>query len=195
MVPQSRHGPAQGQGKLFGTAAGVVVDLQRRMPAEQGDRALVWAESLLDMKRFPRAFFLIFADTKRVLSGVPHSGFGDLVRLGTAYVDNHETQRPANRRISAKPMSKGIVSTVDTDLLTDRAVDDRHGRSREGGDIDAVNAELFFAHGLNASQEHGKVRRVAASHHCVDSDCLDRGTAVIGADGADQLLWVAVGHR
>src|SRR6266540_1226069 len=117
MVPQSSHGPAKGQGKLFGAAAGVVVDLQRGVPAEQGERTLVWAESLLDMERFPWAFFLIFADTKRVLSGVSHGGFGDLVRLGTAYVDNHETQRPANRRISAKTMSKGIVSTVDTELL------------------------------------------------------------------------------
>src|SRR5262245_45926392 len=118
------------------------------MTTEQGDRTLVRAEPLLYMKWFPGTFFFILADTERVLSGMPHGGFGDLVRFGAANVDNGETQRTPNGRVRAKAVAKSVVSTVDADLLTDRAVDDRHGRSRKRGDIDTVNAELLLAHGL-----------------------------------------------
>src|SRR5713101_8273728 len=111
MVPQPSHGPAQGQSKLLGAAAGMVVDLQRRVTAEQGDRTLVGAEPFLDMERLPRALFFILAHTERVLSGMTHGGFGDLVRLGATNVDDGKTQRTPNGRVRAKAVPESVVST------------------------------------------------------------------------------------
>ena len=54
-------------------------------------------------------------------------------------------------------LREGVVPTIDTNLLANGAVDDRHGGGREGGDVKAVNTELLFAQGLDTSHNYGKV--------------------------------------
>src|SRR2546423_1373130 len=84
----------------------------------------------LSMLRFPRAFFFVFARTKRVLRRMPHGGFGNVVGLGSADVDDAQTESASNSGVSAEAMTESVMSTIDADLLTDRTVDNRHRRSR-----------------------------------------------------------------
>ena len=192
MVPQPCHGPAKREGQLLGATAGMVADLQRRMPAEERDRALARAEAFLDMQRLPGALLLIFSHTKGELRRMTESCLGDLVRLSPADVRTDETEGTADGRVRAKAVPEGVVPTVDTNLLANGAVDDRHGGGREGGDVKAVNAELLFAHGLDTSHNYGKVGWVATRHDRIDGDLLNCGAAIVGADHTDEFLWVAV---
>src|SRR5258708_12451272 len=96
------------------------------MRAEQRDRALFRAIAAFDMQRFPGAFFFVFTRTKRVLRRMPHGGFGNVVGLGAADVDDAQTEGASNSGVTTETMSGSVMPTIDTDLLTDRTVHTPH---------------------------------------------------------------------
>src|SRR5207247_5919862 len=101
------------------------------MPAEERDRALARTEAFLDMQRLPGALLLILSYTKGELRRVTQGCLGDLVRLSSADVRTDETEGAADGRVSAKAVPEGVVPTIDTNLLANGAVDDRHRGGRE----------------------------------------------------------------
>src|SRR5258706_5608718 len=135
------------------------------MRAEQRDRSLLGTIAALDMQRFARAFFFVFTRTKRVLRRMPHSGFGNFMGLGSADVDDAQTESAPNSGVRTKAMSESVMSTIDADLLTDRTVDNRHRRSGKSSHVNAMNAELFLAHGFNTSQHHREIGGVTSRHN------------------------------
>ena len=169
----------------------MVVDLHGRMATEQGDRALVRGKTLFHVQRFPRAVFLVLADAERVLRGMAQRGLGDLVRLGAADVDDDEAQGAADGRVRPEAVAQRVVAAVHAQRPADRAVENRHRRRGKRRYVDAVNAELLLAHGLDAGQHDRKVRSVAPRHDRVDGDLLDRGATVVRPDLPDQFVRVA----
>ena len=72
----------------------------------------------------------------------------DFLRLGAADIQNNQTNRPADGGVGPKAVTQGVMTAVDPDLATDRAVDDRQWRGREGCDIDRVQGKLLLTYGL-----------------------------------------------
>src|SRR5713101_7642491 len=87
VVPQRRHGPAQGKSQLLGRAARMIINLKRRVTAKERDRALLRAKSFLDMQRLPRTLFFILTYTESELRRVPHCRLADLLGYGSANVE------------------------------------------------------------------------------------------------------------
>ena len=82
--------------------------------------------------------------------------FADFLRLGTADIENNQTNRPADGGIGPKAVTQGVMTAVDPDLATDRAVDNRQRRGREGRDVDRVQGKLLFTYGFDRSHNHRK---------------------------------------
>ena len=66
---------------MLGRAAGVVADLNRRVPAKQGHRALLGPKAALDVQRLPGALLLVLAHTEGELGGMTEGRFADFLRL------------------------------------------------------------------------------------------------------------------
>src|SRR5260221_13687036 len=108
------------------------------MRTKQRDRALLATIASFHMQRFPGTFFLVFTHTEGVLRRVAHGRFSNFVRLGAADVENTQTEGASNSGVSAEAVPQGIVPAIHADLLSNRTIDNRHRRCREGGDVDAM---------------------------------------------------------
>ncbi len=100
-----------------------------------------------------------------------------LARPPAADVANHELERAADRRVRAVALAEYVLARVHAERAADRSVHDDHGPDGHRRREHAVNVELIVAGGFDRCDHHGQVLGLAARHHRVDRDLLDRARA------------------
>jgi hypothetical protein len=77
------------------------------------------------------------------------------MRTRPADIHDHQTQGATDSSIGTKPMAKSIVATVETNLESDRTVNNRPRCGRKQCDIQAVRTQSFVTQAFHSGEHNG----------------------------------------
>src|SRR6185312_1359918 len=87
------------------------------------DHACCRTKTALDVQRFPRALFFIFAETEGVLGRLTDRRLVEYAGNCSADVGHDQTQGPADGRIGAPSLAEDIRAAVDLQALAAWTID------------------------------------------------------------------------
>ncbi len=147
------------------------------------------------MKGLPRALLVILGHAIGEAARVAQRSHVDLAGAGTAQVRHHELQCSADRTVGTSHIPEHTRPTRKSKALGRGPADHDQGSGRVRRRLYAVQVEALVARGPDHGDHNLHVLRLAAGHHRVGRDFLDRCGPVAGRDQSDHPIRRVRGRR